>query len=159
TGNTGRWDYQVFDAQSRRLYLAHLGASEVVAFDTEKRTVVGVVHGISSVHGLALAPDLGRLFASATGSNEVAAIDLQSLAVVGKAPAGEYPDGLDYVPGEATVFVSDEHGTGDTVIDAKSVRSIRSITLGGDIGNTKYDLASRLIFVAVGSSNQLVAID
>lgn len=32
-GNTGRWDYQSLDATQNRLYIAHLGASEVVVFD------------------------------------------------------------------------------------------------------------------------------
>jgi len=66
-GGTSRWDYQVYDPASRRLYIAHLGASQIVVFDTAQQKVAGVIKGISDVHGLALAPDLGRLFASATG--------------------------------------------------------------------------------------------
>ena len=158
-GDTSRWDYQTLDPASHRLYIAHLGASEVVVFDTLQQKVIGVVKGVSSVHGLALAPEEGRLFASATGTNELVAIDLESLAVVDRAPAGDYPDGLDYVPAVGKLYVSDEHGSGDTVIDAKTMRPAGSLTLGGDIGNTRYDADAQLVFVAVGSSNELVGLD
>src|SRR5919201_6888639 len=32
-GDTSRWDYTAYDAAARRLYLAHLGASQIVVFD------------------------------------------------------------------------------------------------------------------------------
>jgi DNA-binding beta-propeller fold protein YncE len=158
-GNTSRWDYQVLDPASHRLYIAHLGASEVVVFDIDQQRVVGVVKGVNAVHGLALAPELGRLFASATGTNELVGIDLKTLAVVGRTAAGEYPDGLDYVPGLAKLYVSDEQGSGDTIVDARTVQHVGSIDLGSDIGNTKYDPSSGFVYVAVGGSNQIEVVD
>ncbi len=158
-GNTGRWDYQAVDAGQGRLYIAHLGASEVVAFDLRAQKVIGVVKNVASVHGMVVAPDIHRVFATATGRNEVAAIDPGSLQVTGTTPAGKYPDGLDYVPDVGKVVVTDEQGTGDTVIDAATVKNAGSVELGRDIGNTKYDSVSKLVYVAVGSSNQLAAID
>ena len=158
-GGTTRWDYQVFDAASHRLYIAHLGASEVVVFDTQSNRAVATVTGIEEVHGLALAPDLGRLFASATGRNQVVAIDLDSLRVVGRTDGGDYPDGLAYVPAEHKVYASDEHGTGDTVIDARSVTTLGRVKLGGSIGNSQYDAVSGRVYVAVGNDGTLAAID
>ena len=35
-GDTSRWDYQVYDPVSHRLYIAHLGASQVVVFDARR---------------------------------------------------------------------------------------------------------------------------
>lgn len=158
-GNTGRWDYQAFDSSSHRLYITHLGGGEVVVFDVSQQKVVGIVKDISSPHGTVVAAEAGRLFVTATGRNELVAIDLTTLAVVGRTAAGDYPDGLDYVPGLRKVYVTDEHGTGDTIIDASTLRSRGSINLGGDIGNTKYDSDAQLVYVAVGASNELVAID
>jgi len=63
------------------------------------------------------------------------------------------------VPGLGKVYVSDEHGSGDTIFDARSMRSTGSVNLGRDIGNTKYDPDAKLVLVAVGSSNELAAID
>jgi hypothetical protein len=78
----------------------------------------------------------GRLFASATDQNRVVAIDLATLKVVGGAPTGSYPDGVAYAPEARSVFVSDEHGSGDTVVDARSSEHLGEVELGGDIGNT-----------------------
>jgi YVTN family beta-propeller protein len=158
-GDTSRWDYQVYDPGSHRLYIAHLGASQIVVFDTRGQRVAGVVDGVDQVHGLALAPDLGRLYASATGRNQVAVIDTARLEVIATAPAGNYPDGLAYVSGAYKVYVSNEHDTADTVLDARSNRGLRQVPIGGEIGNTQYDPATRLMYVASGSDNRLVVID
>jgi DNA-binding beta-propeller fold protein YncE len=158
-GDTSRWDYQVYDMASHRLFVAHLGASEVVVFDTRRQNVVATVRDVASVHGLGLAPDLHRLYASATGRNELAIIDSDSLRRVATVPAGEFPDGVAYVPGANRVFISDVSGSGDTVVDAATGRPGGSVDLGGDIGNSYYDPATDRVYVAVGSSNVLAAID
>ncbi|HKF77266.1 MAG TPA: YncE family protein [Candidatus Dormibacteraeota bacterium] len=158
-GGTSRWDYQVYDPGSHRLYIAHLGASQIVVFDTRSQRVAGVIAGVDQVHGLVLAPDLGRLYASATGRNQVAVIDTARLAVIATVPAGNYPDGLAYVPGPGKVYVSNEQDSADTVLDTRTNRSLRRVAIGGDIGNTQYDPATGLVYVASGSDNRLVVID
>jgi YVTN family beta-propeller protein len=158
-GDTSRWDYQVYDPDSHRLYIAHLGASQVVVFDTREQRVAGVVNGVDQVHGLALAPDLGRLYASATGRNRVAVIDTARLAVIATAPTGNYPDGIAYVPGLGKLYVSNEHDSVDTVLDARTNRSVGRVEIGGAIGNTQYDSATHLVYVASGSDNRLVVVD
>ena len=158
-GDTSRWDYQVFDPASHRLYIAHLGASQVVVVDTAAARVMATIPGIEEVHGLALAPDLHRLFASATGRNQVVAVDTDSMQVAGRTDGGTYPDGLTYAPTSGRVFVSDEQGTGDTVIDARSMRTLGQVKLGGSIGNSQYDPTANLVFVAVGSDSTVAAID
>jgi DNA-binding beta-propeller fold protein YncE len=158
-GGTSRWDYQAYDGASQRLYIAHLGASQVVVFNTHRQRVVGVVDGIDSVHGMTLAPDLGRLFASATGSNRLVAVDTTTLHQIGTAQTGQYPDGVAYAASVRRLFVSNEHGTGDTVIDARTVRRVADVELGGDVGNSQFDPATGRVYVAVGSDSHLVALD
>jgi DNA-binding beta-propeller fold protein YncE len=158
-GDTSRWDYQAYDAVAHRLYIAHLGAGEVVIFDTRRQAVVATVPDVAGVHGLAVAPDLHRLYASATGRNELAIIDTERFQRLTSVPAGQYPDGLAYVPRVGEVFVSDEGGTGDTVVEATSGRAVGTVELGGDIGNTQYDPATDRVYVAVGSDNVLAAVD
>jgi DNA-binding beta-propeller fold protein YncE len=158
-GDTSRWDYQVYDPASHRLYIAHLGASQVVVVDTRRQSVAGVVNGVDQVHGLVLAPDLGRLYASATGRNQVAVIDTTRLSVIGVTAAGDYPDGLAYVPDQGKVYVSNEHDSADSVLDARTTRGIGRVEVGGSIGNTQYDAAAHLVYVASGSDNRLVVID
>jgi DNA-binding beta-propeller fold protein YncE len=158
-GDTSRWDYQTLDASARRLYIAHLGASEIVVFDTRLQRVVSVVRGVDQVHGLVLAPDLNRLFASATGRNQVDVVDTTKLQLGPGIGTGNYPDGLAYAPGPGKVYVSNEHDSVDTVIDARTARRLGSIPIGGDIGNGQYYAGTGLVYVASGSDNHLVVVD
>src|SRR5215472_13810479 len=128
-GDTSRWDYQTYDASAHRLYISHLGASEIVVFDTRLQRALAVVSGVDQVHGLVLAPDLGRLFASATGRNQVDVVDTSTLKVGPGIATGNYPDGLAYVPGAGKVYVSNEHDSVNTVIDARSSRRLGSIPI------------------------------
>jgi YVTN family beta-propeller protein len=158
-GDTSRWDYQTHDISGHRLYIAHLGASQIVVFDTRLQKVTGVVSGVDQVHGLVVAPDLGRLFASATGRNEVAVVDTTTLRVGAGVGTGGYPDGLAYAPAAGKVYVSNERDSSDTVIDARSMRRLGSVPIGADIGNSQYDSATGMVYVASGGDNHLVVID
>lgn len=158
-GDTSRWDYQTYDPAAHRLYVAHLGASEIVVFDTRSQRVAGVVRGVDQVHGLVLAPDLGRLFASATGRDEVDVVDTTTLQVSRAAGTGRYPDGLAYAPDAGKVYVSNEGDSVDTVVDARTGTRLGSIAIGGDIGNSQYDPGQGRVYVASGSDNELVVVD
>jgi DNA-binding beta-propeller fold protein YncE len=158
-GPAVRFDYQTFDPSSRRLYIAHMNADQVVVFDTSKRQVVANLDGFKRVHGVTIAPGIHRLYASVTGNHQVAAVDTQSLKTLGTAGPIDYPDGLAYAPKQNKVFVSDEHGGVDAVIDAANNKLIANIPLGGGAGNTVYDSVSDHILVAVHGVNLLAVID
>lgn len=158
-GNTTRLDYESLDPDRHLLFIAHLGDSAVIVFDTQALRVVARIEGVSKVHGVLAIPQLGRVYASATGTNELVAIDEQTLKITARMPAGVYPDGMAYVPELHKLYVSDEHGSTDTVIDVSSNSRIGTIQLGGDIGNTQYDAVSKHIFVNVQTRRQLIEID
>jgi DNA-binding beta-propeller fold protein YncE len=158
-GNTSRLDYESLDAARHLLFIAHLGDSAVIAFDTRARRVVARIEGVSKVHGVLAVPELGVVYASATGANQVVAIDEQSLKITARIPGGVYPDGMAYAPDAHKLFVSDEHGASDTVIDVNTNSRVATIPLGGDVGNTQYDPVSKHIFVNVQTRRQLLEID
>lgn len=158
-GNANRLDYQSLDAARHLLFVAHLGDSEVIVVDTYRRRVVGIVRGISSVHGVLAVPELNKVYASATGTDRVVAIDESTLKVVAVVPGGTYPDGIAFDPLNRHLFVSDERGETDTVIDATTNRRIATIPIGGEAGNTQYDSGSRRIYVNDQSNDKLVEID
>lgn len=158
-GNATRWDYASLDARRHHLFLAHLGDSAVVVFDTAHRKVIATIPGVSQVHGVLYVPQLDRVYASATGTNEVVAIDARTFKIVARMPGGDYPDGMAYAPEVHRLYVSDEHGGTDTVIDVAGNQRIATIPLGGEVGNTQYDPVSRHIFANVQTRNQLVEID
>src|SRR5207302_4245691 len=107
-GDTSRWDYQSIDPQLHRLFIAHLGAGEVVVYDMQSASVVGTVRGVAGVHGVMAVPELRRVYASATDAQQIAVIDADSLAIVAMVPGKGYPDGLAYAPDVGKVYVSDE---------------------------------------------------
>lgn len=155
SGGATRFDYQSFDPNNGRLYIAHLGDGVLTVFDANNETVIGNVKDLPRVHGVIAVPELHRVYASATGSNELAIIDDTTLAIVARAPAGDYPDGIAYASKANKIYVSDLHGKTDTVIDARTNERITIIALGGGAGNTQYDSVSAHIFVTVHGQNQL----
>lgn len=159
SGAASRFDYQSFDPNTGRLYIAHLGDGMLTVFDANKETVVGDVRDLPRVHGVIAIPELHRIYASATGSNELAVVDDGTLKIVARVPAGDYPDGIAYASKLKKIYVSDLHGQTDTVIDANTNQRLTTIALGGGAGNTQYDSVSEHIFVTVHRQNQLAEID
>lgn len=154
-----RFDYQSHDTVSGRLYLAHMGAGQVIVVDTKAGRVAGVIPGLPGVTGVWAVPELNRVYASATGLHRVAIIDTRTGTVVARVGPIGFPDGIAYVPRVKKVFVSDESGGGELVVDAAHDVARGTIPLGGEAGNTIYDPGSGLVLVAVQTRNEVVAID
>jgi YVTN family beta-propeller protein len=158
-GHPTRLDYASLDPGRHLLFIAHLGDSEVIVFDTEARRVVKRIANVSHVHGVLAIPQLGRVYASATGTDEVVAIDETTLQVIARMPGGTYPDGLAYSPEAHKVYVSDEHGGTDTVLDVTTNTRVATVQVGGVIGNTQYDESTHHMFISAQSANQLIEAD
>jgi DNA-binding beta-propeller fold protein YncE len=156
SGPAVRFDYTSFDASTGRLWIAHMDAGQLLAFDVAHRRIVKTI-AAPGVHGVIAVPQLGRVYASATNDREVLTINARSGAVLARAPAGEYPDGLAYDPVERHVFVSDESGGVETVLTASGHR-IATIHLGGEAGNVQYDTGSRHVLADVQTLNQIAVI-
>lgn len=158
-GGAVRFDYQSLDPTTGRLFIAHMGADQIVAFDTAAQRVVGTVDGVKTPTGVLAVPALGKVFVAETGRHDVAVIDARSLAVIARTGTIGFPDGLAYAPLAKRVFVSDEAGGGELVVDAATDKTVTTIDIGGEAGNTQYDAGSGCIVVAVQNRDQLVAID
>src|SRR5262249_54264416 len=131
-GGTTRFDYQSLDDASGRLYLAHMGAGQIIVFDTRSRHVVTVIDSVPGVTGVWVVPELQRLHASATGLRRAVIIDIKSYAIRARVGPIGFPDGIAYAPPARKVFVSDEAGGEELVIDALQDRAMGSISLGGE---------------------------
>jgi len=97
-GDSSRFDYASLDQARGLLFIAHLGASEVVEVDLRAQRVVRTIPNLPGVHGTLVVPALHRVYASATGANTMVMLDEDTGAVVGRAATGDYPDGLAYDP-------------------------------------------------------------
>ena len=59
--NTSRFDYASLDPTRHRLYVSHLGASQIVVVDTDGPTVERTLDNVASVHGVLAVPAINRV--------------------------------------------------------------------------------------------------
>jgi DNA-binding beta-propeller fold protein YncE len=122
------WDYLAFDAQTQRLFISH--GTRVLVMDTRDFTVVGEIADTPGVHGIALAPALGRGYVSAGRTNVIVEFDLKTLARIGEIQTtGENPDAILYDPATQRVFTFNGRGRNVTAVDAKSGVVVGTIPL------------------------------
>lgn len=158
-GDTSRFDYASLDAKAGLLFIAHLGAGQVVEVDVNAEKVVRTIEGISSVHGVLVVPERHRVYATATGANQMIALDEQTGAVLSRTPTGDTPDGLAYDPVHGTVWTTNEDGGSETVVDADSGAVRGSVDLGSGAGNNAFDPVAGDVLADAQDKNQLDVID
>lgn len=159
SGGTSRFDYQSFESAAGRLFISHMGAGQLIAFDTHAASILATLPAFPRVTGVLAVPAEHRAYASATGEHAVVVVNDSTFAIVARIAGPDFPDGIAYAPDERRVFVSDESGRRDFVIDAITNTIVARIELGGEAGNTQYDPGSHCIIVAVQTANQVVVID
>jgi YVTN family beta-propeller protein len=147
------------DPGQAKLVLAHLGDSAVVVVDTHTKSVLGQVGKVSQVHGVLVAPELGRIYATATGTDELVVIDEARLTPLARVPVGRYPDGLAHAASAHKVYVSDKEGKTESVIDTRTNKRIATIALGSTVGNSQYDPVSGHIFINAEGKGELLEVD
>jgi DNA-binding beta-propeller fold protein YncE len=129
-GGMGGWDYTAMDSNARRLYATHNNEVEVIDPDAGK--VVGSIQQLHFVHGVALAPDLGKGFISNGQSNSVTIFDLKTLQKIGEpASGGMNPDSICYEPKTQRVFAFNGRSSNSTAIDAKTGEPLETFPVGG----------------------------
>lgn len=129
-GGSGGWDYLALDSQARRLYISH--GTHVIVLNPDTYQQIGEIPNTPGVHGVALAPDLGRGFVSDGRANAVTIFNLKTLKVLGKVKTtGENPDCIVYDPASRRVFTFNGRSSNSTVIDAATGKVIGTIDLGG----------------------------
>jgi DNA-binding beta-propeller fold protein YncE len=125
----GGWDYLTVDEGARRLYVSH--GTQVEVLDVDSGAVVGKVENTPGVHGIAVAPELGRGFVSNGQAATVTIFDLKTLKKIGDVPTGKKPDAILYDPATARVFAFNGGSNSATVIGAKEGKVVGTMNLGG----------------------------
>ena len=156
-GGEGGWDYLTVDPVAHRLYFGR--STRVQVFDLESGKVVGEVPNTPGIHGVALAPDLGKAYTSNGRDSSVTVFDLKTLATVSKIHIdGRNPDAILYEPGTHRVFTMNAGSGTATAIDAASGAVIGNVALGG---RPEFAVANGRgkVFVNLEDSSAVVSFD
>jgi DNA-binding beta-propeller fold protein YncE len=156
-GGEGGWDILTCDAPGRRLFVSH--STHVVVVSLDGDSVVGDIPNTPGVHGVALAPDLGRGFTSNGRDSSVTVFDLKTLATLAnvKLPARN-PDAITYDPASQRVFTFNGGSANATALDAKTNQIVGSVPLGGRPEFAVVDGAGHL-WVNLEDSSAVVELD
>jgi DNA-binding beta-propeller fold protein YncE len=125
----GSWDYLAVDEAARRLYVSH--GNQVEVLDVDSGAIVGKIANTLGVHGIAIAPELGRGFVSNGQSSTVTIFDLKTLATISEVPTGKKPDAIIYDPATSRVFAFNGGSDSTTAIQAADGQVAGTIDLGG----------------------------
>ena len=155
-GGDGFWDYLTLDSPTRRLFISR--GTKVVVLNVDSEKIVGEIPNTAGVHGIALAPELGRGFTSNGAAGTVTIFDLKSLAVIGQAQAGKNPDAIIYDPASKRVFAMNGRSGDITAIDAATGNVAGTIPVGGKLEFAVADGAGK-VFVNVEDKSELAQID
>ncbi len=129
-GGEGGWDYLTLDPATRRLFVSR--GTRVAVIDADSGRVVGEIPNTPGVHGVALAPDLGRGATSNGRDQSVTIFDLRSLAALGTVRVtGGNPDAIVYEPVTHRVFTFNGAGQNATAIDVSAGAVVGTVALGG----------------------------
>ena len=155
-GGEGWWDYLTADSDARRVFISR--GTHVMVLDADSGKTVGDIPDTPGVHGIALAPELGRGFTSNGREGTVSIFDIKTLATSSKVKVGDNPDAILYDPATKRVFTFNGRSQDSTAIDAASGKVLGTIKLDGKPEFAASD-AKGTVYVNIEDKSELVAID
>jgi DNA-binding beta-propeller fold protein YncE len=156
-GGEGGWDYLIVDSAARRLYVSR--STRVIVLDADTGSVVGEIPNTEGVHGIAIAPELGRGFTSNGRASTITIFDLKTLKTLGEVKStGENPDAILYDSASGRVFAFNGRTANATAIDAATGQVAGTVALEGRPEFATSDGAGR-IFVNLEDKSAIAVID
>jgi YVTN family beta-propeller protein len=144
-GGPGGWDYLTVDPVAGRLFIAR--NDRVMVMSTRDGSLAATIPNTDGVHGIALAPDLGRGFTSNGRADTVTVFDLKTLATLGTiAVGGHNPDAIFYDPASKHVFTFNGKSQDISVIDPATNQLVATMPAGGKPEFAAGDGAGRVFF-------------
>ena len=156
-GGSAHWDYLKVDSEAHRLYLSH--GTKVEVIDLDKGSVVGTIENTPGVHGIALAPKLGRVFTSNGQENKASIVDLKTLKTINKVTTGANPDSILYERVQNEVYTFNGKGKSATVFEPESGKVIATIDLGGKPEYAVTDSQAGRAYVNIEDKSEVAVID
>jgi hypothetical protein len=156
-GGEGGWDYLIVDPAAHRVYVSH--ATKIVVADTETGAIVGEITDTAGVHGIAIAPELGRGFTSNGRSNSSTIVDLETLKPLGTVATGANPDSIRYLPDRKEVWTFNHTAGSITAFEATTGKVLATVDIGGALEEAVEDAAANRVYVNVEDKNTIAVVD
>lgn len=156
-GGEGRWDYLTVDPEGRRIYISR--STHVMVVDEDSGKVIGDIPDTKGVHGIALAPELGKGYTSNGEAASVTIFDIKTLKPISTvSTTGKNPDSILYDPATRRVFTFNGRSANATAIDVATGQIAGTVSLGGKPETPVLDEKGS-IFVNIEDKNSLAEFD
>jgi DNA-binding beta-propeller fold protein YncE len=155
-GGEGGWDYLTYDGDAHRVFITR--GTHVMVVDAKTLKPTDDITGLSGIHGVALAPQLGRGFITSGGDDMLAIFDLNTLKVLDKVKVGGRPDAVLYDASAKRVYTFNAKTQDSTVVDAASGKVVGTVPLGGKPETGVADGKGN-VYVNIEDKNEIVRID
>jgi DNA-binding beta-propeller fold protein YncE len=155
-GGEGAWDYLTYDSGGNRLFITR--GTHVMVVDAKTLQDTADIPDLSGIHGVALAPELGRGFITSGGDNMLAIFDLKTLKVLDKVKVGERPDAVLYDASSKRVYTFNAKTQDSTVVDAATGKVVGTVPLGGKPETGVTDGKGN-VYVNIEDRSEIVRID
>ena len=126
----GSPEHVVLSKDGSRLYVNNVENGTVSVLDTAGQKVVKTISAGKGLHGIDLSEDEKTLFVASRGGNELVAVDLAT-GKTRKVTLKPEPYHLSVIRGAGKVYVSSAEKPMIWVVDAKSLKTIGEIPIGG----------------------------
>lgn len=131
------WNGLVFDKEGKRLFVSSGSSGEIHVFHyangelTAQPTVkVGAEGEQCFMAGIAVHPDSGKLYVCNEANQEVWVLNETTLAMEGKIEVGPYPHSCVFGADKRHLYVSNWGARTVSVVDTKSGRKLRELSVG-----------------------------
>jgi DNA-binding beta-propeller fold protein YncE len=152
----GFWDYVGMDSDARRIYVSH--GTKVLVLDADSFTIVEEIPDTQGVHGIAVAPDLGRGFTSNGRAGTSTIFDLKTLKALGTVNTGKNPDAIAYDDVTKRVFTFNGASKDATAFTASDGTVVGTIPLGGKPEFAAVDGQGK-VYANIEDTSEIVQID
>jgi len=156
-GGPGGWDYLTMDSAADRLFISR--SDRVLVVNPRDGSIIATIPDTQGVHGIALAPDLGKGFTSNGRADTVTVFDLQTLKSTGTFEVGGHnPDAILYDAATRKLFTFNGRSQDISVIDPVKGSVLATLPAGGKPEFAAADGAGR-VFFNVEDKSQIGVID
>jgi YVTN family beta-propeller protein len=144
-GGPGGWDYLTMDSPAKRLFISR--SDRVMVVNTHNGALIATIPDTQGVHGIALAPALGKGFTSNGRADTVTVFDLASLQPIGTIDVGGHnPDAILFDTASRKLYTFNGRSQDISVIDPGRAAVIAKIPAGGKPEFAATDGAGRIFF-------------